>query len=142
MKLYNTLTKELETFVPLEPGQASVYCCGPTVYDRAHVGNFRTLLLNDFLVRTLRYLGLAVTSVINITDIDDKIIARAAANDEPISDLTARIEDLFMIDLERLNILPADYFPRATEHYPEMRELINELTAKGKNGFGSRPRPS
>ncbi len=130
MKLYNTLTKEIETFVPSQPGEASVYCCGPTVYDKAHVGNFRTLLLNDFLVRTLRYLGLAVTSVVNITDIDDKIIARAAANDEPISDLTARIEDLFMIDLTRLNIQSADVYPRATEHYPEMRELINRLTEK------------
>lgn len=109
-----------------------MYTCGPTVYDFAHVGNFRAFLTYDLIKRALRYFGYNVVHVCNLTDVDDKIINRA--NEEGIkvvTDLTRKYEDFFFEDLKALNIVMADMYPRATEHVPEMMDLILELAAKG-----------
>lgn len=138
MKIYNTLTHTVEEFVPLTDRQVSMYTCGPTVYDQAHIGNMRTYILADLLVRALRLLGYQVTHVMNITDIDDKMIERAEREGISLSDLAERFESLFFEDLARLNIELADIYPRATEHFPEMKQLLNQLVEKGfayeKNG--------
>ncbi len=138
MKLYNTQTRKIDTFTPLHDKHVGMYTCGPTVYDRAHIGNMRTYLMTDLLVRTLRFLGYDVTHVMNITDIDDKTINRAAEEGISLSELTQRYEELFFRDLARLKIELPDVTPRATEHFPEMKQLLNQLVEKGaayeKNG--------
>lgn len=138
MKIHNTLSRSIETFTPLHDKEVGVYTCGPTVYGRAHLGNMRTYLLADVLVRTFRFLGYHLTHVMNITDIDDKMIARAHQEGIALSDLAKRYEDLFFGDIAKLNIEQADVYPRATEHFPEMKQLLNILLDKGfayeKNG--------
>lgn len=131
MKLYNSLTRTTETFTPLHDKQVGMYTCGPTVYDRAHIGNMRTYIMTDLLTRTLRLLGYEVTHVMNITDIDDKTIRRSAEEGIALSELTERYEMLFFEDLARLNIELPDITPRATEHFPEMKQLLNQLVEKG-----------
>jgi cysteinyl-tRNA synthetase len=131
MKLYNTLTRKIEEFIPLKPNQVGLYSCGPTVYDQTHIGNMRTFILTDLLVRTLKFLGYDVTSVMNITDIDDKMIARADKEGISLSELAAKYEDIFFADLAKLNCQPLDTYPRATEHFPEMKNLLNTLVDKG-----------
>lgn len=131
MKLSNTLTHNIDTFEPLEPGKVGVYTCGPTVYDRAHIGNMRTYILSDLVVRTLELLGYDVTHVMNITDIDDKMIERAEREGISLSELAERFENMFFEDLASLNIQLADVYPRATEHFPEMKQLLNTLIDKG-----------
>lgn len=140
INLYNSLTKQKEVFTPLKPGQASIYSCGPTVYDHAHVGNLRSYLFADLLQRTLRHIeDLKVAWVMNITDIDDKMIARAAQDfpdDEPmvaLGKLADRFTDLFIDDLEKVGIQRADLakLPRATDHIDSMQQLIRELVRDG-----------
>ncbi|QKE37484.2 MAG: cysteine--tRNA ligase [Ferrovum myxofaciens] len=131
LNLFNTLTRRTEPFVPIEPGQVRLYVCGMTVYDRCHLGHGRMLVNFDVLYRWLRTTGYAVTYVRNITDIDDKIIERAAQNGEPIQALTERMILAMQEDLARLRVLPPTHEPRATEHVPGMIRLIEVLIQKG-----------
>ncbi|MEM7353042.1 MAG: cysteine--tRNA ligase [Acidobacteriota bacterium] len=131
IRFYNTLGRALETFVPQKEGAASVYTCGPTVYNHAHIGNLRTFVFEDFLCRSLRYLGFDVMQVMNLTDVDDKTIERANAAGLGLNDFTATFIESFFEDLDTLQVEKADKFPRATEHVPEMIELIEQLIERG-----------
>jgi cysteinyl-tRNA synthetase len=131
IRLSDTLSGERRPLEPLEPGHVRIYSCGPTVYGPAHVGNFRSFLFADVLVRYLRYRGLRVTWVMNVTDIDDKIIRGAAANGEGIDVLAARWLDRFHEDAALLRMTPPDVEPRATEHIPEIVELVSTLLERG-----------
>ena len=131
LTLHNTKTRRKEVFAPLDPGHVGVYLCGPTVYDRAHIGNARNVVIFDILVRLLRRLYPRVTYVRNITDIDDKINARAAASGESIASITARTTADYHADIEALHVLPPDIEPRATAHIPQMIEIILRLIASG-----------
>jgi len=131
LRLYNTLSRSLEEFVPLEPGRASVYACGPTVYRPPHIGNFRTFLFNDVLHRYLEWKGFAVKFVMNLTDVEDKIIDAAAADGVSIDAITEPQIEAFFSDLKTLGIQPADAFPRATRHIPEMVDLVKRLVERG-----------
>lgn len=131
MKLFNTLTRQVESFKPLVDKKVGIYSCGPTVYDRAHLGNWRTYILADLVVRTLRLLGFEVFHVMNVTDIDDKMIERAHREKISLSELAERYETIFFSDLAKLNIELADIYPRATEHFSEMKQLLNQLVEKG-----------
>jgi cysteinyl-tRNA synthetase len=129
--LYNSLTREKEELKPIQKGKFSMYTCGPTVYDYAHVGNFRAFLTYDVLKRALQYFGYDVTHICNLTDVDDKIIKRATELGlESALELTQKFEKLFLEDLAALNIVPADSYPRATEHVEEMMDMIANLHEK------------
>lgn len=131
--LYNSKSRIKEPLQPMsDNNQVSMYTCGPTVYDYAHVGNFRAFLTYDLIKRVLFYFGYQVIHICNLTDVDDKIIHRA--NEQSISnvkELTQRFENLFFQDLQALNVIPADQYPRATEHISEMMDMILELESKG-----------
>jgi cysteinyl-tRNA synthetase len=131
--LYNTLTRRKEGFAPLDPTNVRMYVCGPTVYDYAHIGNARPVIVFDVLFRLLRqvYGAEHVTYARNITDVDDKINARAAEEKVSIRDLTERTAAQFHKDIAALGVLPPTVEPRATEHIPEMRALCEALVAKG-----------
>jgi cysteinyl-tRNA synthetase len=129
--LHNNLSRRRETLIPLEPGHVRLYFCGPTVYDRAHIGNARAEVSGDVLVRLLRHLFPRVTYVRNITDVEDKINARAAASGLSIAALTAMTLADFHADMAQLGVLPPDVEPRATEHIPEMIMVIERLIASG-----------
>jgi len=133
LTLYNTLTRRKEPFEPLDPQQVRLYVCGPTVYDRAHIGNARAYVVFDVLYRVLRqtYGREHVRYVRNITDIDDKINAAARNNGEPIAALTARTTAAFHEDMAALGNLPPDVEPRATGHIPQMVAMIEQLLASG-----------
>ncbi len=131
LKLYNTLSRSLEALVPIEPGVVRLYTCGPTVYDTAHIGNFRTFIFEDLLKRYLIYSGLEVRHVMNITDVDDRTIERAAEEGQTLAELTGHYSAQFQQDLAALNILPADHLPRATEFVPQMVTGIQTLIDKG-----------
>jgi cysteinyl-tRNA synthetase len=131
IRLLDTLTGEQRELIPLEPGHVRIYSCGPTVYGPAHIGNFRSFLFADLLVRYLRYRGLRVTWVVNITDIDDKIIRGAAAQGIAIGQLTERWTARFVADGKALRMSPPDVLPRATEHIPEMTSLVSALLERG-----------
>jgi cysteinyl-tRNA synthetase len=131
VRLRDTLTGEVRPFEPLRDDRVGVYSCGPTVYGPAHVGNFRSFLFADVLVRHLRWRGYRVTWVMNITDIDDKIIRGAAAADMAIGELTARHLDRFLVDADALRMTRPDVLPRATEHIPQIVELIERLLERG-----------
>ena len=131
LRLHNTRTRRKEEFAPLDPANVGVYLCGPTVYDRAHIGNARNVVLFDILVRLLRRLYPRVTYVRNFTDIDDKINARAAQRGEPIDVVTAGPVRDYHADMAALYALPPDIEPRATAHIPEMIEIILRLIAGG-----------
>lgn len=131
ISLFNSLSLKKEPFIPILSEKVSMYTCGPTVYDYAHVGNFRAFLTYDVLKRTLSYFGYNVDHICNLTDVDDKIIAKCSREDVGLIELTRKFEDKFMDDLMALNIIPARDYPRATEHIDEMVELIQELEAKG-----------
>jgi cysteinyl-tRNA synthetase len=130
MQFYNTATRALERFEPADSGNVRVYSCGPTVYDYAHIGNFRQFVMADLLKRYLRYRGFGVYHVMNITDVEDRIIARVGAEGESLEQLTGKYTDLFFEDVRRLNIVPADVYPRATDHVEEMIRLIEALVEK------------
>ena len=133
LMLYNTLTRRKEPFEPLDPKYVRLYVCGPTVYERAHIGNGRAIVVFDVLYRLLRdiYGREHVRYVRNITDIDDKINAAARKNGEPITALTARTAAAFHEDMAALGTLPPDVEPRATEHIPQMIAMIDRLIASG-----------
>ncbi|MFI5395221.1 MAG: cysteine--tRNA ligase [Candidatus Binatia bacterium] len=131
MKLHNTLSGRLEEFVPLVPGKVGMYVCGVTVYDRSHIGHARALVTFDVLFRHLRTLGYDVTFVRNLTDVDDKIIARAKKAGIPPVELAEANIRAFGEDVKVLGCLPPTLEPRATEHVAEMIALIEELQRKG-----------
>ena len=131
LRLFNTLSREKETFIPLRPGEVRMYSCGPTVYNHPHIGNLRTFLWSDLLRRYLEYRGLKVVQVMNITDVEDKIIRNALAAGQDIRTYVAPYIDAFHSSLARLRIKPADHYPRATEYIPQMVDLVKVLAARG-----------
>lgn len=130
LRLYNTLSGKVEEFQPMQGKQVRMYACGPTVYDYGHIGNFRTFIAVDMLYRFLRQSGYGVRYVMNITDVDDKIIRNATAEGVPVQQYTAKYEQAFLEDSAALNI-ERPLLVRATEHIPEMAEFIAKLVEKG-----------
>ncbi len=140
LRLFNTLTGQLDALVPADGKTLRMYACGPTVYDYGHIGNFRTFLQIDILRRFLHLIGTPVFHVMNITDVDDKIIRNAAQAGLPIGEYTARYEQAFFEDLKALRVEIPEQIARATEHIPRMVELIQKLEAAGaayRTGEGS-----
>jgi cysteinyl-tRNA synthetase len=131
LRLYNTLTRAKEEFQPVHPGEVRIYTCGPTVYDYAHIGNFRAFVFADILRRYLIYKGYRVTQVMNLTDIDDKTIRGARQANTSLSDYVKFYSTAFFEDLQTLNIERAEHYPAATEHIPEMVALIQRLLERG-----------
>ena len=131
LRLHDTLSGETRPFEPLEPTRVGVYSCGPTVYGPAHIGNFRSFLFADLLVRYLRYRGFDVRWVMNITDIDDKIIRGAAAEGVSTTELAERYTARFLADADALHMTRPDVLPRATEHIEEIVRLVATLLEKG-----------
>jgi cysteinyl-tRNA synthetase len=131
IRLHDTMAGAVREFVPLEPGHVRVYSCGPTVYGPAHVGNFRSFLFADLLVRYLRYRGLRVTWVMNITDVDDKIIKGARAEGVSIGEVSARYRESFLADVKTIGMTMPDVMPSATDHIPQMVDLIGKLLERG-----------
>ena len=130
-RLFNTLSRSVEPFAPSDGKTVRFYSCGPTVYDPAHIGNFRTFLFNDLLRRTLRLEGWQVVQVQNLTDVDDKIIKRAQATGKTIVEVTEPITEIFHKDRRYLRIEDAEEYPKATTHIPEMIALVERLLEKG-----------
>ncbi|WP_296224903.1 cysteine--tRNA ligase [Ralstonia sp. UBA689] len=131
LKIYNTLAREKQTFVPIEPGRVRMYVCGMTVYDYCHVGHARVMVVFDMVQRWLRASGYDVTYVRNITDIDDKIIKRAVENGETMSALTTRFIQAMHEDADALGVQRPDHEPRATQYVPQMLSMIGKLQANG-----------
>ncbi len=131
MKLYNTLTRRKEEFVPVEKGKVKMYVCGPTVYDFFHIGNARPFIVFDVLRRYLEYRGYEVTYVQNFTDVDDKIIRRAAEENSTMQEVSERFIGEYFADADRLGIKRATVHPKATEHINEIIDLISRLEEKG-----------
>lgn len=131
IRFYNTLSGRLEEFIPLEPGQVKLYTCGPTVYDYAHIGNYRAYVFEDLLKRFLLAKGYRVTHVMNITDVDDKTIRGAREKNLSLAEYTQMYIEAFFEDIDTLKILRADYYPRATQHIPDMVKMIKGLLVKG-----------
>ena len=132
LTVYNTLTRQKETFVPLNPENVRMYVCGMTVYDYCHLGHARVMVVFDMIARWLRAQGYPLTYVRNITDIDDKIIARAAENGETIGSLTTRFIQAMHEDADALGVIRPDVEPKATEHVAQMIAMIERLIANGK----------
>ncbi|MFO0094568.1 MAG: cysteine--tRNA ligase [Gemmatimonadaceae bacterium] len=130
-RLYNTLTRRVEPFAPVDGQTVRMYTCGPTVYNPAHLGNFRTFLFEDLLRRAFRLAGWQVEQVMNLTDVDDKIIRKAAAEGQHILQVTEPFTALFHQDRRYLRIEDAERYPTATEHIPEMIALVERLVANG-----------
>jgi cysteinyl-tRNA synthetase len=128
---FNTLTRKKENFKPLEEKKVKMYTCGPTVYDFAHIGNFRAFLFEDLLKRWMVQRGFKVTHVMNLTDIDDKTIKGSQKQGVPLRQFTDFYVKAFFEDIKALNIEPADIYPKATDHIPEMVDLIKTLMTKG-----------
>jgi cysteinyl-tRNA synthetase len=133
LKLFNTLTRSVQDFVPLDPAgkKVGMYCCGPTVYDVAHIGNWRTFVFSDLVRRYLEFKGFDVTHVTNITDVEDKIIQRVRETKTPLKEFTGRYEAAFFEDLKTLNCRMPHHTPHATEHVPEIISLIETLLQRG-----------
>jgi len=131
LQIHNSLTRQKEPFTPIEPGRVGMYVCGMTVYDLCHLGHARVLVVFDVVYRYLKRAGYAVTYVRNITDIDDKILARAARNGEPFGELTERFIAAMHEDAAALGVLPPDAEPRATGHIAEIIAMIERLIANG-----------
>jgi cysteinyl-tRNA synthetase len=139
LRIYNSLARDKQNFVPINLGKVRMYVCGMTVYDYCHLGHARVMVVFDMVARWLRASGFNVTYVRNITDIDDKIIKRAAENNETISELTSRFIQSMDEDSAALGVIRPDFEPRATHHVPDMIDMISRLIAKnlayiGKNG--------
>ncbi|MBK7905257.1 MAG: cysteine--tRNA ligase [Gemmatimonadetes bacterium] len=130
-RLFNTLTRTVEPFVPADGETVKLYTCGPTVYNPAHLGNFRTFLFEDLMRRVLRLRGWKVVQVMNLTDVDDKIIKRATEQGKTIIEVTDPIVTIFHADREYLRIEDAEHYPRATAYIPEMIALVEKLIANG-----------
>lgn len=131
MKLFNTMTRKKEEFVPVEPGKAKIYACGPTVYNFFHIGNARPFIIFDTLRRYFEYSGLDVTFVQNFTDVDDKMIARAAEEKTSLKELGERFITEYYTDAKGLGIQPATVHPRATEHIGDIINLVKKLVESG-----------
>ena len=133
LKLFNTLTRSAQEFVPLDPQKKNVgmYCCGPTVYDFAHIGNWRTFVFADLVRRTLEFSGYEVTHVMNITDVEDKIIKRIREQKTTLREFTGKFEAAFLEDLKALGCREPHFKPRATEHIAEIIALIKKLVVRG-----------
>ncbi len=131
IRFFNTMTRALEDFRPLNPGEVRLYTCGPTVHNFAHIGNFRTYVFEDLLRRYLRFRGYRVLQVMNITDVEDKIIRRTVAEGRSLQDVTAPYIEAFFQDLDRLNIERAEHYPRATQHVDGMVAMIRTLLERG-----------
>jgi len=141
LKLFNTLSRSIQEFAPLAPPKVGMYCCGPTVYDFAHIGNWRTFVFGDLVRRTLEFKGYTVTHVMNITDVEDKIIKRvrlsrqtgttAEENKTSLREFTGQYEAAFLEDLKTLNCLLPHHTPHATEHIADIIALIEKLIARG-----------
>jgi cysteinyl-tRNA synthetase len=129
--LFNTLGRKKEEFKPLEDNLVKLYTCGPTVYNYAHIGNFRSYVAQDILKRYLFYKGYNVKHVMNLTDVDDKTIRDSQKEGIPLKEFTERYIKAFFEDSKKLNLIPADIYPRATEHIDDMRKLIQILIDKG-----------
>src|SRR5438132_775491 len=141
VRLYNTLTRKKEELRPLGEGVVRIYSCGPTVYRYVHIGNLRTFMLPDLLRRSLEYLGYQTQQVMNITDVghltddtfdrgEDKMLVAARLENRSPEDIAAHYTAAFMDDVRKLNIRPADTYPRATQYIPQMIELIAALLEK------------
>ncbi|MDR0480346.1 MAG: cysteine--tRNA ligase, partial [Gallionellaceae bacterium] len=131
LNIHNTLTREKQPFIPIEPGKVRMYVCGMTVYDLCHLGHARVMVVFDMVYRWLRASGYAVDYVRNITDIDDKIIKRAAENGESIHSLTQRFINAMHEDADALGVLRPDHEPRATQYVLQMLEMIAQLERNG-----------
>ena len=131
MNLHNTLTGRVEPFAPAAPPEVRMYVCGPTVYARAHIGNFRTFVATDLLRRTLRYKGYRVTEVMNVTDVEDRIIRFAAEAGQDLQAFTSPHTAAFVEDMAALRMEPPEVMPKATEHVPEMVALVSRLIERG-----------
>ena len=133
LRFFNTSSRAVEDFVPRDPAGkfAGIYCCGPTVHDFAHIGNFRTFVFSDLVRRYLEFKGHNVRHVMNITDVEDKIIKRVRENKTTLRDYTAKYEAAFLEDFDTLNCLRPHETPRASEHIPDIIQLIEKLVARG-----------
>jgi len=133
LKLLNTLSRSVQEFIPLDPAgkKVGLYCCGPTVYDFAHIGNWRTFIFGDLVRRYLEFKGYTVQQVMNITDVDDKIIKRVREAGTTLKEFTGKFETAFFDDLKTLNFRLPHETPRATEHIADITSLIEKLVARG-----------
>ena len=131
MKVYNSLTRRVEELSPLEGNEIRLYTCGPTVYNYAHIGNFRAYTFEDVLRRVVQFNGMKIRQVMNLTDVDDKTIRGANAAGVALTDYTKTYKDAFFEDLKKLNVQPAEVYPAATDHIPEMIALVQKLMEKG-----------
>src|SRR5688500_18922373 len=131
MRLYNTMTRKVEDFAPADGRVARIYSCGPTVYDPAHLGNFRTFLFGDLLRRALRLAGYEVQQVMNITDVDDTIIKRAGERGVTIAEVASPGAEIVQQDRKFLRSQDAENYPRATDHVAETVALVESLTQRG-----------
>ncbi len=133
LQIHNTLSRKVEPFTPLDPDghKVGMYCCGPTVHDFAHIGNFRTFVFADLMRRYLEFRGYDVTHVMNITDVEDKIIRNVAEQKTTLTDYTTKFQDAFFADLTVLNCTDPHHIPKATDHIPEMIDLISKLMERG-----------
>ena len=131
LRLHNTLTRTVEPFVPATPPRVGLYCCGPTVYDFGHVGNFRTFVFADLVRRALAFNGLVVTHVMNVTDVEDKILRRLRETGQALRPFTSTYIDAFLSDLASLRCLRPHHLPRATDHIADMVRLISRLMERG-----------
>src|SRR5579871_2845035 len=127
IRLHNTLSGKVEPFVPQVAGQVGMYTCGPTVYDYAHIGNFRTFIFQDILRRFLLLRGFKLNHVMNLTDVDDRIIANAAAQGVDIRQYTEKYIQAFFLDCKTLGVEAPEHWIRATDHIPDMVALIEKL---------------
>src|SRR6476660_2950060 len=131
LRLFNTLTPAVDPFTPLTPGRVSMYTCGPTVWNYAHIGNFRTFLFEDLLRRWLERSGYDVFHMMNLTDVDDRTIKAAAAAGKRLTDHTEPFAQAFFEDRDYLRIKPAHVYPRATQSVPAMVQLVERLLEGG-----------
>lgn len=130
LKLYNTLTKKVEEFIPIDPNEVKIYMCGPTVYDYFHIGNARSFVMADMVRRYLEYKGYNVKFVMNLTDVDDKIIKKANEEKRSTNDVTTDYINAFFEDITKMKIKKANVYPKATEHMNEIIDLIKQLENK------------
>src|SRR4051812_3124776 len=131
LKLFNTRARAEEELQPLEPGRVRMYCCGPTVHNFAHIGNFRTFVSTDLLRRYLEFRGFKVEHVMNITDVEDKIIKAVRATGRTLKDFTGEYEAAFLQDFDALNCQRPHQLPHATDYISEIIALIEKLMARG-----------
>jgi cysteinyl-tRNA synthetase len=131
LKLYNSLTREIEEFIPLEQGKVGLYTCGPTVYNYPHIGNYRAYVFTDMLKRYLVYRGYSVNHVMNITDVDDKTIRDSIAQGKTLKEFTEFYTEGFFTDRDSLNIIPPNTYTKATDYIGEMVAMVEQLLAKG-----------